>query len=249
MPKYFITQESIDRYNNLIFISGENADHLITTLRSQCGDIVTVCDGLCVDYKCEITEIFHGKNKQCTLKIISSYSVTEPRIKITLFQAPPKSGKMEYIIQKCVEMGIYNIVPVYTDNSSVSMLSAAKLVRYNRISEAAAKQSMRGFIPRVGRPLTIEQAIADSASRVLVLAPYENERQTSLKDILTKYNMTAIDSAAFFIGPEGGFSNKEADLFREANIPCVSLGARILRTETAGFAVLTILMYACNELG
>ena len=248
MPKYFIMPEDIDTDKGSVSIAGENADHLITTLRTRPGDEVTVCRGDCMDYICEVTDVFSGKNKRCTLKILSVRPVSEPRIKIKLYQALPKTGKMEYIIQKCVEMGIYEIVPIYTENSSVSALSGSKQTRYRKISEAAAKQSMRGFIPCIRQPVTLGQAIEDSVGNDLVFASYENEDQTSLKDILSGCNLTAISSAAFFVGSEGGFSDREADAFKNANIPRVSLGARVLRTETAGFAVLTILMYVSNEL-
>jgi len=248
MPKYFVKPEDIDVSNNSVILNEENAKHLITSLRASCGDHVIVCDGQCIDYNCELAEISSGKNKQCTLKIISEQPVMEPHLDITLYQALPKSNKMEYIIQKCVELGIYSIVPIYTDNSSIKELSQSKMTRYRKISEAAAKQSMRGFIPHISEPLTLEQSITASAHKVLVFAPYENENQVSLKDLLHEHELAGIKSAAFFIGSEGGFSDREIDMLIKANIPRVSLGARILRTETAGFAILTILMYLNNEL-
>jgi len=248
MPKYFVEPEDIDVSNNSVILSGENAKHLITSLRASSGDLVIVCDGQCMDYHCEIAETATGKIKQCTLKIRSKHPVSEPHLDITLYQALPKSNKMEYIIQKCVEMGIYSIVPVYTDNSSIKELSHSKMTRYKKISEAAAKQSMRGFIPQIGEPVTFEQAITASAHKAFVFAPYENEHQVSIKDLLFRHDLARINTAAFFIGSEGGFSDKEVDMLIRANIPRVSLGARILRTETAGFAILTILMYESNEL-
>jgi len=248
MPKYFVKPEDMDIRNSRVNLYGENAKHLITSLRASCGDQVIVCDGQCIDYCCEIAEISSGKSKQCTLKIISEQPVSEPRLDITLYQALPKSNKMEYIIQKCVEMGIHSIVPIYTDNSSIKDLSQSKMNRYRKISEAAAKQSMRGFIPHIGDPLTMEQAITASTHNALVFAPYENECQVSIKDLLLEHDLARINSAAFFIGSEGGFSGREVDMLIRANIPRVSLGARILRTETAGFAILTILMYLSNEL-
>jgi len=248
MPKYFVNPEDIDVKNRRVALCGENAKHLITTLRVRCGDQIVVCDGQCIDYYCEIAEISSGKNKQCILTIISEHPVLEPQLDITLYQALPKSNKMEYIIQKCVEMGIYSIVPIYTDNSSIKEISQSKMTRYRKISEAAAKQSMRGFIPHISEPLALEQAITASAQKALVFAPYENERQVSLKDLLLKNDLARISSAAFFIGSEGGFSDREIDMLTRANISRISLGARILRTETAGFAILTILMYLGNEL-
>ena len=247
MPKYFVQAADIE--NGRILMRGENADHLITVIRARRGGHVIVCDGRCTDYECEITDISPGKDKQISMKILSKREAPEPRLKVTLYQALPKADKMEYIIQKCVEMGVSNIVPVYTDNSEIKMLTETKLSRYRKISEASAKQCMRGIIPPIGPPIPLEQAIAGSGDRDLVFAPYENERATGLKDFLSQYNLSAVNSAAFFIGSEGGFSAGETDMFVNAGIPLISLGSRILRTETAGFAVLTILMYACDELG
>jgi 16S rRNA (uracil1498-N3)-methyltransferase len=248
MPKYFVSPEDIDNEDSRISLNGENADHLVAVMRVRRGDAVIVCDGRCVDYHCEVADIVPGKEKRLSLKILSKSNVPEPRVKATLYQALPKADKMEFVIQKCVEMGITEIVPIYTDNSDIKTLSDAKLARYRKISEASAKQSMRGIIPSVGSPIALSQAIEDSASRGFVFAPYEYERQTSLRDILSAHNMVDVKEAAFFIGSEGGFSAEEANMFRKAGIPCVSLGTRILRTETAGFAVLTVLMYVCNEL-
>ncbi|MDR2649234.1 MAG: 16S rRNA (uracil(1498)-N(3))-methyltransferase [Clostridiales bacterium] len=249
MPKYFVTPESIDKENGRILVGGDNADHLITALRARCGDHVTVCDGRCMDYKCEIIEIFTQKNRKLTLKILSENCVSEAKLRVTLYQALPKSDKMEYVIQKCVEMGIYEITPIYTEFSAVGALPDVKLARYRKISEAAAKQSMRGFIPFINEPMAFEQALSDGARRGLTFAPYENERRTGLKSLMFNTNMAQMDSAAFFIGPEGGFSRGEIEMFIKADIPRVTLGGRILRSETAGFAVLTILMYVANELG
>ena len=249
MPKYFIKPEDIDKENGVILVSGENADHLITSMRTRLNDPVVVCDGFCVDYNCAVSEIIPGKAKRLKLKVISEQCVSEPRLKVTLYQALPKADKMEYVIQKCVEMGIYNITPIYTDNSDINVLSDVKLSRYRKISEASAKQSMRGIIPGISQPITLEQAIKESFGQGFVFAPYENERMTGLKDILDKNAISVIDSAAFFIGSEGGFSLREAEMFKNSGIPCVSLGPRILRTETAGFAVLAILMYTGNEFG
>ena len=248
MSKYFVLPEDIDPENKRAAIAGDNADHLITAMRAKRGDPVIVCDGRCTDYHCEVSDIVPGRNKRLELRIVSVCRAPEPRLKVTLYQALPKASKMEYVIQKCVEMGITRIVPIYTDNSQIRTMSFARLDRYRKISEAAAKQSMRGIIPYIGSPIPLEQAIADKADFGLVFAPYENERQTGLKDILTENKTAGLSSAAFFIGSEGGFSAGEAGLFTQAGIPRVSLGERVLRTETAGFAVLTVLMYVCNEL-
>ena len=247
MPKYFVDASDID--NGRVIMRGENADHLITVVRARPGDSVIVCDGWRMDYICEIADISSGKDRYLTLRIQSKREAPEPLLKTTIYQALPKADKMEYIIQKCVEMGVTDIIPVYTDNSEIKILSEAKLSRYRKISEASAKQCMRGIIPRIGAPIALEQAVADSRGCDLVFAPYENERQTGLKDFLRGRNMGEIRSCAYFIGSEGGFSDREADMFTEAAIPLVSLGNRILRTETAGFAVLTVLMYMCGELG
>ena len=244
MPKYFVAPENI--FNGAITMSGENAAYLIVVLRVRPGAKITVCDGKKTDYDCEITAVTGRDSLE--MKILSRAPAPEPRLDVTLYQSLPKSDKMEHVIQKCVELGVSRIAPVYTKNSPVDRLTDAKLHCYKKISEASARQCMRGIIPVIS-PFTLEQAAADASRLSLAFAMYENERFTSLKSFLNDNPLARFESVGFFIGPDGGFTPEEAAMIKRAGIPTVSLGSRVLKTETAGPAVLSILMYETDELG
>ncbi|MDR3238640.1 MAG: 16S rRNA (uracil(1498)-N(3))-methyltransferase [Clostridiales bacterium] len=245
MPKYFARADSIG--DKSVLITGENATHLIHSLRARPGESVIVCDGAGTDYHCRISEI-SARDGRVVLSILQTAPAdTEPETRITLYQA--LSGKMEIVIQKCVEMGVWEIIPVMTDYTA-TVWSEGKHRRYEKITEAAAKQSMRGIIPRVAPVLGLQDALADSTRLALALAAYENEKKLDLKTFL-RAGKAAVrpKSIGVFVGPEGGFSPREAALLQATDIATVSLGKRILRTETAGLAVLTAIMYEFDELG
>ncbi|MDR1000993.1 MAG: 16S rRNA (uracil(1498)-N(3))-methyltransferase [Clostridiales bacterium] len=244
MPKYFVHTHDIA--GDTITLMGESAAHLIVVLRARPGERVIVCDGEKTDYDCEIISIT-GRDS-LKLKILSSAVAPEPSTEVTLYQALPKGDKLELVIQKCVELGVTRIVPIITKNASLDRLSDAKLKRYEKISEAAAKQSMRGIIPVIAVPFTFSQAITDSKYLSLTFAPYEYERHVTLKKFLSANPLEGKKSIGFFIGSEGGFASEEISQLHNADIPTVSLGKRVLRTETAGLCVLAILMYELNEM-
>jgi 16S rRNA (uracil1498-N3)-methyltransferase len=245
MPKYFVKPENINK--NIIDMKGESAAHLVVVLRAKIGDRVLVCDGQRNDYECEIV-LINGRDS-LTLKILSQSTSPEPKADVVLYQALPKGDKFELIVQKCVELGINRIVPIFTQNSEMPTLTNTKLERYMKIAESAAKQSLRGIIPQVTPPLTLQQSIDDAKNLSLTFAPFENEEEVGLKDFLQKQNLPRYKSIGYFIGSEGGFSGPEIMMFRVNKIQTVSLGGRIMRTETAGLAVLAILMYELEELG
>ncbi len=241
MPKFFVSYENIK--DDIIFISGDDANHLINVLRIKKGEKIIICDSEGFDYTCEIHSI--GK-KELQAKIIEKkICQTEPPVKITLFQALPKSDKMDLIIQKCIEIGIFEIVPYISENTIVKIESFdKKLERYKKISESAAKQSGRGTIPNISNVLSFEDSVELSKKFDKAFVCYENEKMIGLNRILNERNY---GSLCFFIGPEGGFSKKEIDYMTENNILSISLGKRILRTETAALVFLSVLLYEIEK--
>ena len=242
MAKFFISNNLIK--DNKIFLDGENANHIINSLRCKIGEEIEISSGDGYDYICKIEEI----NKNSVIaKIIDCFgNESEPKTKITLYQGLPKSEKMELIIQKCVELGIDEIVPVNTDRTIVKLVGKEdkKIVRSNKISEAAAKQSRRGKIPAILPILNFSDAIKQANKNSLNIIPYEKEKSNTIKSIIKQFNGNSI---GIFIGPEGGFSEKEIALAVENNITPITLGKRILRTETAGFITTAILLYELED--
>jgi len=236
MPKFFVPEGEINE--NCVIIKGEDENHIKNVLRFLPGHPIYLCDGNGFDYE----GIISGFSKEGVLIDIKSKkeSLSEPKIRVSLFQGLPKGEKMESIVQKCVELGVYEIILV-SMHRSVSKLKTdkeeAKLSRYMKLSYSAAKQSGRGMIPKV-RVLSYGEALKYAKGLDLALIAYENEEETSLKDALKGFSGSSI---GVFIGPEGGFEDFEIELAR--GFKTVSLGKRILRTETAGPAVLAVINY------
>lgn len=217
-------------------------------LRLGVGDGITVCDGKGNDYE---TEIERTEQKEVILKITSKkQSETEPNIKVTLFQGLPKASKMEYIIQKNTELGVAEITPVKMSRCVVKIDNKKdekkKTERWQKIAESAAKQSGRGIVPEVTPFVTLDEVIEKSKEFDLFFVPYECEEQQTLREILTAD--TDVKTVGFLIGPEGGFDLAETEKLRKNSIHTVTLGKRILRTETAGEAVLAMTMYEIGDI-
>ena len=235
--RIFTDQNNISE--NIIRISGEDVQHM-QVLRMRPGDSLTVCDGRKNDYACVIETI---TKSEAVLKIESHRANSaEPDVLVTLFQSVAKGDKMDWIVQKCVELGVFEIVPVYT-RYSVPKNKNDKSGRLQKISESAAKQSGRGIVPHIARAVTLEEALLTSGFDALIAA-YELEKTTTMKSIFKSGENTR--KIGLFIGPEGGFSKEEADLLRSSGALSVSLGNRILRTETAAVCALSIINY-CLE--
>ncbi|WP_058485394.1 16S rRNA (uracil(1498)-N(3))-methyltransferase [Defluviitalea phaphyphila] len=245
MHRFFVEPTQIK--NNNISIYGEDVKHISKVLRLKNNDKIIICNGQGTDYECIIKNI---NKEEIVTEIISSRSSSgEPKVKITLFQGVTKSDKMNIVIQKCVEMGIYKIVPVITDRTIVKIENEkkekSKLLRWQKISEAAAKQSQRGIIPNITEIITFSEAIKEAKKIDFKVIAYEKEKINHLKDIFKKFEGRDI---AIFIGPEGGFTEEEISLAKENNIIPITLGKRILRTETAGLFLLSIMMYEIGEV-
>lgn len=238
MPKFFAYKGQIE--NDSFIIEGTDANHIGTVLRSKAGEGIVICDGEGTDYYCTLTEV---DKKRVVAHIDERRAVeSEPKTKITLYQGLPKSDKMELIIQKCVELGISRIVPVKTEFAVAKLdgKEEKKVDRWQKIAESAAKQCGRGIIPTVDMPMTFAQAATDSKACDGRIIPYENERENSIKTFAKAFQG---ESIAIFIGPEGGFSPKEIEMAMEQGITSVTLGKRILRTETAGMVTCAVLLY------
>lgn len=247
MPKFFVLPEKVQE--NKILIDTEDVTHITRVLRLGVGDELLICDSTGTDYETEIAEISE-KKIICEIKN-SKKADTESELDITLYQGIPKGSKMEFIIQKCTELGVGRIVPVIMQRCVVKLenekAEQKKVSRWQKIAEEAAKQSGRGKIPEIAMPKTLKEAMEELKELELSFVPYECEEQNFLKPVLNQKK--EVKSAGFLIGPEGGFDASEIELLKENNITCVTLGKRILRTETAGIAVISMLMYEIGDIG
>lgn len=225
--------------NTTAVITGDDAHHISRVLRMKAGDALSLCDGAGNEYDAVIASITQETVSCAVCK--RHESEAESPVKVTLFQCLPKSGKMELIVQKCTELGVYAVVPTLSARCVVvpGKDYDKKRERYNRVALEAAKQSRRGMIPSV-LPL-IELKKIDVNSFDLFLVAYEDESTVSLKQALRAANAPA--SIALLIGPEGGLEEGEVSLLVKAGAKSVSLGKRILRTETAGMAMLAQTLY------
>ncbi len=222
--------------------------HLTRVLRLREGDVLEISDGEKWEYKAVVEYIDTGCI-MCNILDKQAHA-REPNTRVTLYQGFPKAAKMDTIIQKCVELGVDTIVPVYMDRSVVTDKGKGekKLERWQKIADEASMQCRRGKRPEVLLPLKFKSVIEDLKSYDLILFPYENEEGRTIKVALKEFagRFTGkIENAriAVVIGAEGGFSDKEAELLKEIGADCVSLGKTILRTETAGPATLAMIMY------
>lgn len=238
MPKFFFNKNDISRGQVQLF--GEDEKHIKTVLRAREGEELTLCDGEGMDYQCRIASLERG----VLLDILSKeVCETEPKTKITLYQGLPKADKMELIIQKCVELGVDRIVAVSTERAIVKLdkKESKKLERWQKIAEAAAKQSGRGKIPEIGQQvLKFKEAVAEAKELHGAIIPYEKEQETGIRQFVQGFRG---ESIGVFIGPEGGFAEEEIALAQENGITPITLGKRILRTETAGMTTAAILLY------
>ena len=216
--------------------------HLSKVLRLKEGDEVDVSDSMEWEYRAEIISI---AEEEVILVILDKQKFArEPELLVTIFQGIPKAGKMETIIQKCVELGVHAIVPVFMERTVVVEKGnfGKKLDRWQKISDEAVKQCKRGTVPQIGQQLRFSEMTEAVKDYDLILFPYENEVDYSIKDCLRGLEVKP-KTIAVIIGPEGGFSEKEADALDQAGAVRVTLGKTILRTETAGMAALAMTMY------
>lgn len=239
---FYIKSEQIDGEN--ISIIGNDVKHIKNVLRYKVDDELEVCDENEVRYKTRITRFLE---EEILLEIVEvSEKNTEMSVVVDLYQGLPKSDKMDMIVQKNTELGINRIIPVLTDRVIVKIENSnekKKLDRWNKIASESAKQSGRQKIPIVENIENLENIVENLSKYDIVIVPFECEKDKSLKMAL-KNKEKKHQSIAIIIGPEGGFSDKDITMLENlSNVVKVSLGQRILRTETAGIATLAMILY------
>lgn len=249
MYLFYAQKENIDEENGTARLYGEDVNHIKNVLRLETGEHVIICDGQGTDFECIIT----GWEKESISLAISEKrpSMGELFNRISLYQGLPKKDKFEFIVQKSVELGAARIIPVNMARTIVKIKDPSKeesrIKRYQGICESAAKQSKRGVIPKVENIMELEKAIEDAGKECdIILVPYENAKGMEYtKEILS--DIDTYERIGIFIGPEGGFEESEIELIKAAGGKVISLGHRILRTETAGLAVLSMIMLRCEK--
>ena len=241
MQHFFVIPEQVGETE--IYVTGQDVNHMKNVLRMKIGEQVEISDGNNKKYLCEVSAY---EEEQAVLRILEIREAdTELKSRLYLFQGLPKNDKMELIVQKAVELGAYEVIPVSMKRCVVKLdakKAAKEVERWNSISESAAKQAGRSIIPKVSDVVSYREALERAEQLDVVLVPYElEEGMAETKKLL--HQIQPGQSVGIFIGPEGGFEREEVEQAIEAGAHPVTLGRRILRTETAGFTMLSILMF------
>lgn len=263
MNRFFVLKE--DLQEERVVLRGDEFNHLYRSLRHREGDQIEICDGEEGVYLAVIENLQEDR-AICSITRRLDYS-GEPPVRVKLYQGLPKIDKLELVIQKGVELGVDAVVPFSATRSVVKLTpgkAERRRERWQRIAREAAKQSRRGRVPVISAPLSFAEALKKAKREAdYLLVPYEGEEIIYLKQVLTriesnlklhgglKEKLPYQDRPviAVFIGPEGGFAGEEIRALQSAGGQSVSLGPRILRTETAGIAVLTIIQFQLGDLG
>ena len=241
MQHFFVTPDQVE--DTRIVVEGSDVNHMKNVLRMRTGEQLEISDGNNKKYLCEIESLEADK---VTARILEE---REAENELYLFQWLPKSDKMELIIQNAVELGVWEVIPVATKRAVVKLdqkKAAKKRERWSGISESAAKQAGRNVIPEIKQVMNFQEALSYAKSLDVLLIPYELAEGMQA----TKERIQAIQpgqSVGIFIGPEGGFEQEEVKLAMEAGAYPITLGRRILRTETAGMTMLSVLMYHLEQ--
>ena len=240
MHQFFVEKSQVGK--EYVTITGSDVNHIRNVLRMKIGETIRISDREGGNYFCKIAET--GENFVQADIVSVDEEGTELPSKIYLFQALPKGDRMETVIEKAVELGVYEIIPVAMKYCVVKLegkKAAQRVQKWQAQAETAAKQSKRSLIPKVSEPVSYKEAVAYAMKLDQKLVPYENERGMAA----TREAVEAVrpgESIGIFIGPEGGFAPEEIEAVK-GEMKLISLGSRILRTETAGFTTLAILMY------
>lgn len=242
MHRFYVENEQI--HGETISITGSDVNHIKNVLRMRQEEEIVICNGQGKDFYCIIQVIAAD---EVVAQIRSEQETgTELPARIYLFQGLPKKDKMELIIQKAVELGVYEVIPVVTKRAVVKLddkkKELKKLERWQSIATSAAKQSMRGIIPQVKEAMSYKEALAYAGALDYNVIPYEKAEDISrTREIIKK--AAGKKSIGVFIGPEGGFEESEVEAALQIGIQPITLGKRILRTETAGLTTLSIIMF------
>ena len=250
MPRFFVKTEQINE--NEIIIIGEDVKHIKNVLRKQIGDKLEICNqDTGKAYICEISKINEEKIINNIIKEILS---EEDKIKVDIYQGLPKADKMELIIQKSVELGVNAIIPVEMKRCVVKIDSKSenkKIERWQKIAESAAKQSGRNIVPEIRNITTVEKIVELKNQYNITIVCYENEKENYVKTELLKLKEILLEKGriniAIVIGPEGGLEEKDVDKLKQNGAKVVTLGKRILRTETVALNLLSVIMYELEE--
>lgn len=250
MPKFFVKQEQIN--GDIIIIQGQDVNHIKKVLRAKIGDELQICNSQNGEnFLCDIKEI---ENEKILCKIKQEIEEkVESNIEVTIFQGLPKADKMEYIIQKSVELGVYDITPVEMKRCVVKLDEKdknKKQVRWQKIAEVAAKQCGRDIIPQINKIINTKNICELIKKYDIVLVAYENEKEKTLKEQLKlikekmqKLEKDELIKIGIVIGPEGGLEERDVQDLKENGAKIITLGKRILRTETVALNVLSVIMY------
>ena len=250
MPKFFVKQEQIN--GDIIIIQGQDVNHIKKVLRAKIGDELQICNSQNGEnFLCDIKEI---ENEKILCKIKQEIEEkVESNIEVTIFQGLPKADKMEYIIQKSVELGVYDITPVEMKRCVVKLNEKdknKKELRWQKISEVAAKQCGRDIIPQINKIINMKNICELIKKYDIVLVAYENEKEKTLKEQLKlikekmqKMEKDELIKIGIVIGPEGGLEERDVQDLKENGAKIITLGKRILRTETVALNVLSVIMY------
>lgn len=248
MPKFFVENNQIK--NDTIYIKNQDVNHIKKVLRKNIEDEITICDeNTKQDYLCKITNI---EENEITCKILKELETNvESNIEVSIFQGLPKADKMELIIQKSVELGVHDIIPIEMKRCVVKLKEkdkTKKIERWQKISEVAAKQCGRNYIPKINNIENLKEISEKIKDYDAVLVAYEEEKENTLKNelkLLKKDNQENNKKIkiAIVIGPEGGIDKEEINALEKNGAKIITLGKRILRTETVALNVLSIIMY------
>lgn len=250
MHKFFTPKELIN--GDVAKIIGDDVKHIYKVLRISEGEKVTLnnCEG--VEYLGRVKSV---SKQEVLIEILEKLELNnESDVKIYLFQGLPKSQKMDLIVQKGTELGITEFIPTITHRVDVKLKGEfKKLDRLNRIALEAAKQSKRSIIPKVSEPIEFDEVLEKINSLDLLIVPYENANNFGIKTLINELrkenNIANIKNIGIFVGPEGGIEEDEIERLKDKGAYIVTLGKRILRTETAGFVATSLIQYELSDLG
>jgi len=255
LQNFFIPKKNI--IDKMVIINGSQLRHIKNVIRKKKGDLIRIFDERGYLYLVEIMSVSREKIESKIVKRLRESA--EPRLTVNLYQSIPKSNKMDLIVQKCTEIGVFSIHPIISARTIVKLkpsTESQKLKRWQRIAQGASEQSRRTIVPRIFEPQIFFEAIGKIKSKYdkdgfFGLIPWEEESQNTLKDFL-KENLTpkiANLELDLFIGPEGGFTRTEVALAYRSGIRPISMGNRIMRTETAGLISIALILYEYGDLG
>ncbi|MBR6909495.1 MAG: 16S rRNA (uracil(1498)-N(3))-methyltransferase [Lachnospiraceae bacterium] len=247
MYQFFVDESQINIDSKRVFIEGPDVNHIKNVLRMKPGEEVNVSNGVDgKEYRCAILDM-NETVVNLELRFIKEDGNELP-VDVTLYQGLPKADKMELIIQKCVELGVKRIVPVSMKRCVVKLeekKASSKVSRWQSIAEAAAKQSKRGIIPEIRQVVSFSEAVSDASKSDIMLLPYEMADADAMDKTRAVFNgLKAGQKVSVFIGPEGGFDEGEIEMAKKAGMEIITLGKRILRTETAGMMVMSFIVFA-----